>query len=686
MLMPEPYHSQHDGYLLNYLTTGKQKVIGIGREVVGRRKDGSVFPMELAVSEMSIDSKRMFTGLVRDISTQKNAQMAIINKEARLRAIIETVVEGIITIDSKGTVETMNPAAERIFAYQGNEVIGNNINMLMPEPYHSQHDGYLLNYLTTGQQKIIGIGREVVGRRKDGSVFPMELAMSEMSIDGKPMFTGLVRNISERKAMEQMKNEFISTVSHELRTPLTSIQGSLGLVLGGATGELPEKSIKLLTIASNNCKRLVRLINDILDLEKFESGKMAFDIKPLEIMPLVTHAIESNQAYADEFGVTFVITHEQPGAIVLADHDRLTQVLTNLLSNAAKFSHRGGQVEVAISNSEKRLRLSVTDYGTGIKEEFRGRIFKKFTQEDATNTRQKGGTGLGLSISKAIIEKMDGVIDFESEPDKKTTFFFELPLYHAEKALSVTSSGDRNKEHLLILEDDPDIANLLRLMLEKNGYSADIAYNTELARQMLNSKAYDAMTLDVMLPGQSGIDFFRELHSQELFKDLPIIIVSALVDQAKKELNGDAVDVVDWLSKPIDEERLEQAVTHAFRRNGTTPRILHVEDDPDIVHIVGTLLQQTAQVDVAMNLATAREKLRQDYDLVILDMGLPDGLGESLSPLIADRAKTIPVVIFSANEINTTDNQRVFANLIKSKTSNEIFMNKIEAILASRRK
>ncbi|PPK72577.1 PAS domain S-box-containing protein [Methylobacter tundripaludum] len=654
-------------------------------EINAERKDGFSFPLELTVSEMAVEGIRMFTCLLRDISAQKNAQMALSNNEARLRAVIEAVVEGIITIDGNGIIETINSAGEKIFGYQHSEVVGQNVSMLMPEPYHSEHDDYLRHYMATGESKIIGIVREIVGKRKDGSVFPMELAVSEMLIDGRRMFTGLARDISERKAMEQLKNEFISTVSHELRTPLTSIQGALGLILGGATGDLPEKSIKLLSIANNNCKRLVRLINDILDLEKFESGKMTFDIKPIEIMPLVEHCIEINQAYADEFGVTFAVTHEQAGAVVLADSDRLTQVLTNLLSNAAKFSHRGGRVDVATSITNQRLRLSVTDYGTGIKEEFRDRIFKQFTQEDSTNTRQKGGTGLGLSISKAIIERLGGIIDYESEPNKKTTFFIELPLCCAGETLSTTSS-EHNKQYLLILEDDPDVAALLRMMLAKRCYAADIACTAEQAKQMLNSKSYDAMTLDLILPGQSGIDFFRELREQELFKQLPVIVVSAFADQVKQELKGEALAIVDWLSKPIDEGRLDQALTHALRSNGFMTRILHVEDDPDIVHIVATLLQNTAEIDVAMDMATARRKLEQDYDLVILDMELPDGSGETLLPLLSNRDKPIPVVIFSASEVETADSQQILANFIKSKTSNEELMNKIESILKSRRK
>lgn len=603
---------------------------------------------------------------------------AIQARTQELNSIVSTMVDGLIILDSQGGIRSLNPAAERLFDYTTEELVGKHLNQLLPQlPDDTEHHVLTAN---------TGYRCEINAERKDGFPFPLELTFSEMSVDGSRMFTCLVRDISERKAMERMKNEFISTVSHELRTPLTSIQGALGLILGGATGDMPEKSIKLLTIANNNCKRLVRLINDILDLEKFESGKMAFDIKPIEIMPFVAHGIEINQAYADEFGVTFVVSHERAGAVVLADSDRLTQVLTNLLSNAAKFSHRGGQVDVATSIIKQRLRLSVTDYGTGIKEEFRDQIFKKFTQEDSTNTRQKGGSGLGLSISRAIIEKLGGVIDYESEPDKKTTFFIELPLYCSEETLSATLSSKHDKEYLLILEDDPDVATLLRMLLAKRGYAADIAYTAKQAKQMLNSKPYDAMTLDLTLPGQSGIDFFRELRGQELFKHLPVIVVSASADQVKQELNGEALAIVDWLSKPIDEDRLGQALTHALRRNGFRTRILHVEDDPDIVNVVAALLQNTAEIDVAMDLAAAREKLQQDYDLVILDMELPDGSGETLLPLLANRDKAIPVVIFSASEIEIVDSQHVLANFIKSKTSNEELMNKIESILKSRRK
>jgi signal transduction histidine kinase len=224
-----------------------------------------------------------------------------------------------------------------------------------------------------------------------------------------------------------MKNEFISVVSHELRTPLTSIRGSLGLIAGGATGVLPEKAKSMIDVAVRSTDRLVRLINDILDIEKIESGKMKFVLKPLEIESVVEQAIESTRAYGERLGIPFVLGSRLPGARIYADLDRLIQVLANLLSNAAKYSPSQGSVTVSLSRRSGMIRVAVTDTGPGIPEEFQGRIFQKFSQADSSDTRQKGGTGLGLNISKAIIEKHGGTIGFTTQKGAGTTFYFELP-------------------------------------------------------------------------------------------------------------------------------------------------------------------------------------------------------------------------------------------------------------------
>jgi PAS domain S-box-containing protein len=243
----------------------------------------------------------------------------------------------------------------------------------------------------------------------------------------RELIYAVARDIQDRKRVEQMKNDFVSVVSHELRTPLTSIRGSLGLIAGGVAGELPEKARQLVEIAAKNCERLVRLVNDMLDVEKIESGTMGFRFAALELMPLVEQAVDVNRAYAEELGVELRIVAPVEGARIWADADRILQVMTNLLSNAAKFSPRDGMVEIAVRRGEAgRLLISVTDHGKGISPEFQPRVFERFAQADSSSTRQKGGTGLGLSISKAIVERHGGRIGFESEPGT-TTFTFELP-------------------------------------------------------------------------------------------------------------------------------------------------------------------------------------------------------------------------------------------------------------------
>lgn len=680
MLMPEPYHGEHDGYLHNYLSTGIKKIIGIGREVRGQRKDGSIFPMDLAVSEMWVGQKRMYTGIVRDNTERNLAIQTRRDDEARLAAILDNVLDGIITIDELGSIGSFNMAAEKIFGYTAAEVIGNNVKMLMPEPYHSQHDGYLHNYVSTGNKKIIGIGREVVGQRKDGSTFPMDLAVSAMRLGDKRMFTGIVRDITERVKVEQMKSEFISTVSHELRTPLTSIRGALGLIVGGVTGELPPQAKAMVDIAHKNSERLIMLVNDILDIEKIESGKMQFDMKPLELVPLVEQALEVNRAYGDQFNVSFLLEPSQSVVTVNADAGRLMQVMANLLSNAAKFSSSGGTVNVTVHCAEKKVRVSVADHGQGIPEEFRGKIFQKFSQADSSDTRKKGGTGLGLSITKAIVEQMGGEIGFESESGAGTTFFVELPEW-VEQAQPSSPDLAGGGHRILICEDDRDTARLLQMMLKQGGFDSDIAYSVEEAQGLLRYKQYQAITLDIMLSGQDGISLLDELHANEATRDIPVIVVSAMAGRDGNKLESGSV-VLDWLDKPIDEKRLMSALRHATRQGDHKPVILHVEDDTDIRQVLSSLVGNAAELVAAPTLAEAKAKLGAGcFDLIILDIGLPDGSGLDLLPFLNEKGLSTPVMVFSAGESSGEISRQVSAALVKARTSNEVLLATIKQLI-----
>jgi PAS domain S-box-containing protein len=264
---------------------------------------------------------------------------------------------------------------------------------------------------------------EAVHRRADGTEFPVDATLQIVRRLGEAdLFVWLIRDATERKKIDRMKNEFVSTVSHELRTPLTSILGSLGLIIGGAVGELPEQAKDLVRIAHNNSERLVRLINDILDIEKIESGKMRFEFRPYRVRPLLEQALEANRGYGEQLGVRFEVQGEIPDSVVRLDSDRFMQVMSNLLSNAAKFSPSPGIVEVAATRVEGTVRICVTDHGPGIPEDFRSKIFGKFCQADSSDSRQKGGTGLGLSIAKAIVEKHGGHIGFDTQIGVGTTF------------------------------------------------------------------------------------------------------------------------------------------------------------------------------------------------------------------------------------------------------------------------
>ena len=261
-----------------------------------------------------------------------------------------------------------------------------------------------------------------------GTSFPTEVLLSAMTLAGNPVLQATVRDIAERKRIDQMKAEFVSTVSHELRTPLTSISGALGLIIGGALGEIPDRVKQMLAIAHKNSLRLTLIINDLLDMEKLVAGKMRFDMQSQALMPLVEHTLDTVRAYGEQYQVHFEVLNNSDDAQVLVDGLRLQQVLGNFLSNAAKFSHQGGTVEVTARRIGDHVRVEVIDHGRGIPTEFRSHIFQKFSQADSSDTRQKGGTGLGLAISKEIIERMNGTVGFESAEGQGACFYFELPV------------------------------------------------------------------------------------------------------------------------------------------------------------------------------------------------------------------------------------------------------------------
>lgn len=682
MLMPEPYNSEHDGYLANYINTGVEKIIGIGREVTGLRKDGSTFPLDLSISRIELGREQIFAGILRDITEEKYQQEELEKSQQQKQSILDNVYEGIITIDAKGTVDSFNLAAEKIFGYRLDEVIGQNVKILMPEPYHSEHDGYLSSFMGGGKAKIIGTGREVEGRRQDGSTFPLFLAVTQIQNHSKPLFVGMVRDLSEQKRLEKLKNEFVSTVSHELRTPLTSIRGSLSLIESGVMGEVGEKISPLIQIALNNSERLILLINDILDMEKIESGKMDFDLVQTDLSNMIEEAIQSNEGFAKEHEVKLSYENPVKNVPVYIDMNRMQQVLGNLISNAVKYSPKDDTVTISLIVTKRIARIEVHDNGLGVPQEFKKQIFQKFAQADSSDTKQKGGTGLGLNISKAIIEKFGGNIGFWSPPGKGATFFVDLPVIN--EANSSKALTEELRGRILIVEDDHDVATLIRIMLENEDFECDIAYNAKEAKSLLKKSRYDAMTLDIMLPDQDGIALLEEIRSDEMFHDLAVVVVSAKALASKAENAHVSLEVIDWIHKPIDQEKLVRSLNKAMVLNeNIRPRILHVEDDPDIARVVKILIGDLGEIDLVRDKTEAMKKLEEKevYNLFLLDIMLPDGSSEELIPYIKEHYADIPIVLFSALEVDAKLKEQVSKALVKSRTSNTFLVETIKKII-----
>ncbi len=344
----------------------------------------------------------------------------------KLALFAERAPIAVLELDPDGIVKEVNHAAELLFGYAAAELVGGHVKRLVGPKYHADYDRDWAKLIAT-REPVAGV--TVRNPRRDGIDLVCEWTVTPLvNPEGKLLAViAQGRDITAQREAERMKKEFTSTLSHELRTPLTSIIGSLQLINSGVLGDIVPDVAELTAIAERNGQRLLDLINDILDIEKIESGKLTLSPEVMRVDELVSEALLLNKAFGERFKVRFQSRGDLPGRTVNADRKRLQQVMTNLLSNAAKFSPENDVVEVTTEDRGGNVRVAIHDRGTGIPEGFRNRIFGRFTQADSTTARQKGGTGLGLAICKRLVELMQGHIGFEDRPGGGTSFWFELP-------------------------------------------------------------------------------------------------------------------------------------------------------------------------------------------------------------------------------------------------------------------
>jgi PAS domain S-box-containing protein len=424
MLMPSPYHEEHDRYLDRYMTTGQPRIIGSGREVIGRRRDGTQFPVHLSVGEMAIGGERKFTGMLHDLSQRVRLEEQLRASEARWRAVIDSAVDGIIAIDEHGRIEAFNPAARRLFGYKEEEVLGRNVDMLMPSPYREEHDGYLSRYLATGRAKIIGIGREVTGRRKDGTTFPLHLSVGEIiTLGGKRRFTGILHDLSARVRMEEQLREqtalarigeMAAVIAHEVKNPLAGIRGAIQ-VLGGRMADDSREALLMKDIVGR-IDALDEMMKDLLLFARPPKPRRS----PTDIVPLVetTASLLSRDPSLQGVGIDV----EGSAPPVPADAEMLRIVFQNVLVNGAHAMEGRGRIRVAVNAADATCHIAFTDQGPGIPPDIRDKIFTPFF------TTKSRGSGLGLPTAKRLIEAHDGEISIDCPTTGGTTVLVRLPL------------------------------------------------------------------------------------------------------------------------------------------------------------------------------------------------------------------------------------------------------------------
>jgi PAS domain S-box-containing protein len=615
----------------------------------------------------------------RDITILEEAEQAVAEAAAHLRAIVETAVDGIITIDENGIIASVNPAVEKMFGYSARELIGRNLSMLMAEPYRSEHNDYLDYYRRTGERKVIGVGREVRGRRKDGSEFPVDLGVSETMIGARRFFTGLVRDATGRKQVEQAlidakeaadtasyaKSEFLANMSHEIRSPLTGVLGYAEILLNRLKD--PNDLDCVRTIKQSG-QYLLQIINDILDLAKIEAQGVELDREMIYLPAFLSEVYALMEVNAKEKALPLFLKYD--GFIpqkIESDSKRLRQILINLLSNAIKFTDHG-KVEFAVRflRAESQLQFEVSDSGIGMTEEQQQNLFRPFTQGDSSVTKVYGGTGLGLAITRRLVGALGGAIAVESLSGRGSTFRVTVPvqvLSNASYGSSMTQKNggvarlfaEKMAARVLICEDQPEIRRLMGCFIEDAGGRVTLTDSGEAALEVVQQAGdeLDVILLDIQMPRLDGYEVARRIRQLGFRKPVIAVTAAAMPSDREKCLKAGCDD---YLPKPIEFETLLSTIARytakpapdqpslnlverqpsadtapaddSFTASSTPKhwRILVVDDRPVALNATSRLLELEGHTVRSASTGHAAIRVAREFapDLVLLDISLPD--------------------------------------------------------------
>lgn len=587
------------------------------------------------------------------LAQEVQQRQALTDSQAELRAMsnaLESAVEGISRLDVQGRYLMVNPAYAKMVGYQPEELIGREWQLTIHPEDREQTQAAYQQMLQHGKAEV-----EARALRRDGSVFDKQVVMVK-DYDNQRQFGGhycFMKDISDRREIERMKDEFVSVVSHELRTPLTAIRGALGLLAGGVLQLNLEKAQRMLDIAVNNTDRLIRLINDILDIERIESGKVILNKQVCDAAKLMTQAIEEVRLLAEKAEVK--LSSSPLSARLWADPDRIIQVLTNLLSNAIKFSSANSPVWLTATLQAEQILFQVQDRGRGIPADKLEAVFGRFQQVDASDSRKKGGTGLGLAICRSIVQHHGGQIWATSTLGVGSSFYFTLPVLQEQ---STVIPQDSHAPLVLLCDDDPAVCTVVQTTLEQGGYRAIAVASGQEAVAQAAIRHPDAILLNLMMPGMHGWETLAALKAQPDTKNIPVVILSGLLPDASPH-----PEVSDWIVKPPDQRLLFQALGRALTEKNQRIRVLVVEDDTDIAPVLTAMFEHYGIE--TFHAQTGREAIQLSQrllpDLLVLDLILPEFDGFAVVDWLRqhNRLCQVPLVVYTAKDLNDADREQL---------------------------
>lgn len=536
--------------------------------------------------------------LRNQISQRQAIESVLRFNEAKLRAIFDGVLEAVIVIDQRGRIVEANRVAAAIFGYDLPSMIDQNISLLMPKNHAKQHNTYIRDYLRTGQAQVIGLSRTLEGQHQDGHIFPIQLAVSEITLGGQRYFVGIIADITEQlqkqeelqaardQALEsaRMKSEFLANMSHEIRTPMNGVIGMTGLL---RDTPLNAQQRDLLGTVERSSAALMEIINDILDLSKIEAGKLELRSQDFDPIALCLDVVKLFSGRAQEKDLTLnYLPSAQTPRWIRGDAGRLRQIISNLVGNAIKFTQQGTvTVRLGPGANAFALQAAIEDTGIGIPEAEQQRLFEPFTQVDGSASRQFGGTGLGLTICRQLVTLMHGQIQIHSQPGAGSTFRFTVQLAEPHSPMpsvpATPAQTSRTKDlaspghaaRILVAEDNSINQKLIRMLLQKLGHEAVIVNNGLEAITALENQTYDLVLMDCQMPELDGFAAtrrWRDLEDEQHRARIPIIALTANAMEGDREFCI-AQGMDDYLSKPINTPLLAEKISFwAFRSKDNT--------------------------------------------------------------------------------------------------------------------